>query len=129
MMGAERQKLPDLAAAVRKYGAYIFLLMGLIWAILAFLGGSSLLLWPTLTSLASGAFLIVKPKHKFTSALSKASALYGLLLAAYQAYVAIPLIGTLFTTIAAYSVASFSLIAIGNLALLYAGPSKGKTED
>lgn len=121
--------MPALADFVRKYSAYIFVAMGLVWAILSFVGGSSLLLWPTLTALASGALLIVRPQHRFTSALSKASALYGLVLAVYQAYVAVPLLGTLFTSIATYSVASFALIALGNLALLAAGSPERVAED
>ncbi len=114
------------AGSVRKYIPYIFIAMGLVWAIVALLGTTFLLLWPTLTSLATGALLIVRPVHRFTSALSKASALYGLALAAYQAYVAVPLLGTVFTTIAAYSFVSFTLIAVVNLVLLYAGSRREK---
>ncbi len=120
----EALEVSGLVGSVRKYIAYIFIVMGLVWAVLALLGASFLLLWPTLTSLATGALLIVRPEHRFTSALSKASALYGLVLAAYQAYVAVPLLGTVFATIAAYSFASFTLIAIVNVLLLYAGSPK-----
>jgi hypothetical protein len=106
--------------AVKKYLAYIFILLGIVWVAIILTGGAALLLWPALTSILSGALLLLRPEMKFSRALAKASALYGVLLAGYQAYVAIPLLGSLFSTFGTYSAASFTVIALLYLAILYA---------
>ncbi len=112
--------MAGVTEAVKRYLAYIFILLGLVWVAIIIAGGASLLLWPALTSIVSGALLILRPEMKFSRALAKASALYGVLLAGYQAYVALPLLGSVFSTFATYSVASFAVIALLYLALLYA---------
>ncbi len=105
---------------VRKHLQYLFIILGLVWVAIIFTGGAALLLWPAVTSLVSGALLILRPEARFSSALARASALYCVLLAGYQAYVAIPLLGSVFSTIASYSLASFAIIAILYMVLLYA---------
>ena len=112
--------MAGITEAVKKYLAYIFIVLGIVWVAIILTGGALLLLWPALTSIVSGALLLLRPERKFSRALAKASALYGVLLAGYQAYVAAPLLGSLFSTFATYSVASFAAIALLYLALLYA---------
>lgn len=122
--------MAGVTEAVKKYLAYIFIVLGLVWVAIILTGGATLLLWPALTSIVTGALLLLRPERKFSRALSKASALYGVLLAGYQAYVAIPLLSTVFSTFATYSAASFAVIALLYLALLYAsfGSPAGKAE-
>ncbi len=105
---------------VKKYLPYLFIILGLVWVAIIFTGGASLLLWPAVTSLVSGALLVLRPEGRLSSALSRASALYCVLLAGYQVYVAIPLLGSVFSTIASYSLASFAIIALLYLVILYA---------
>ena len=123
--------MAGVTEAVKKYLAYIFLILGLVWSAIILTGGATLLLWPALTSILSGALLILRPERKFSRALAKASALYGVLLAGYQAYVAVPLLGSVFLTFGTYSVASFTVMALLYLALLYAsfGSPGGKLEE
>jgi len=112
--------MAGITEAVKKYLAYIFIVLGIVWVGIILAGGALLLLWPAVTSILSGVLLFFRPERKFSRALAKASALYGVLLAGYQAYVAAPLLGSLFSTFATYSVASFAAIALLYLALLYA---------
>jgi len=116
--------------AVKKYLAYIFIVLGIVWVAIIITGGAALLLWPALTSIVSGALLILRPERKFSRALAKASALYGVLLAGYKAYVAVPLLVSVFSTFGTYSVASFTIMTLLYLALLYAsfGTPGGKLE-
>jgi len=122
--------MAGITEAVKKYLAYIFIVLGIVWVGIILAGGALLLLWPAVTSIVSGALLLLRPERKFSRALAKASALYGVLLAGYQAYVAAPLLGSFFSTFATYSVASFAVIALLYLALLYAsfGSPAGKLE-
>jgi len=122
--------MAGITEAVKKYLAYIFIVLGIVWVGIILAGGALLLLWPAVTSILSGVLLFFRPERKFSRALAKASALYGVLLAGYQAYVAAPLLGSLFSTFATYSVASFAAIALLYLALLYAsfGSPAGKLE-
>lgn len=110
--------MPNLSETFTTNVPYVFVAVGIAWIVVIVLGGSLLLLWPGATSIASGALLKTKPEERFSGALSRASALFGLILSGYQAYTAVPLFGTLFSTIAAYSFVSFAVVALVNLALL-----------
>jgi hypothetical protein len=115
--------MADVTGFVKKYLAYLFILLGLVWVGVIVSGAANILLWPALTSILSGVLLLVRPEGNFSTALSRASALYGVLLAGYQAYVAIPLLGSVFSTFAASSFASFGVVTVVYLALLYASLS------
>jgi len=115
--------MTNVTTSLRKYLPYLFVILGLVWVGTILFGGSFLLLWPAATSLLSGALLALRPEERLSSALARASALYCVLLAGYQVYVAIPLVGTVFSTFASYSLASFAIIALLYLVLLYASLS------
>jgi len=114
----------EIKEIVNQYLGYLYVILGLFWVGIIFAGGALLLLWPSLTSIASGGLLVLRPEKKLSSALAKASAIYAILLAGYQAYVSVALLGSVFSTIAAYSLASFAAIAILYTVLLYAAISR-----
>ena len=108
---------------LREYVAYAFLLMGVIWVVVAYAVGSLLVLWPVLTCFASGVLLRLKPGDRLTWAWVSATAVLGFLLSGYQSYVASTLVGGAFTSVASISAGAFAVFAVFHLVLLYAGNS------
>ncbi|MDV3276832.1 MAG: hypothetical protein LYZ69_00015 [Nitrososphaerales archaeon] len=98
--------------------AYVFVVVGLVWLGLVVLTSSTLVLWPVLACLISGALLKLRPASNLTTAWASASALMGLALSAYQVYVAAPLVTSDFATIAGASVAAFVVFGLFQLYLL-----------
>ena len=103
--------------------AYVFLVAGAVWLGVAFNIRSYLVLWPALTCLVSGGLLRVRPGERLTWAWASASAVLGLILSGYQAYVAVPLVGGPFSATASLSLVGFLAFAFLHLVLLYAGGS------
>jgi hypothetical protein len=99
---------------------YAYVIVGAIWLAVAVVSDTPLLLWPIVACVAGGALLKVRPTHRFTWAWTTAAAVMGFLLAAYQAYAAVPMIGGAFTILAIASLVAFAVFALGHLLLLYA---------
>ena len=121
-------EMAALSNRVRRYLPYAFIAAGVAWLAIIATGASFLLLWPAALSILSGIILKWKPGGRLSSALSRATALYGIVLAAYQVYVALPLLVGIFATIAALSVVSFLVLAVYNVVLLYGSIPKPAEE-
>jgi hypothetical protein len=115
--------MPRVLDTLRSNVAYAFIVVGAIWLGVAFNARSYLALWPVATSLLSGLLLRMRPNDRLTWAWASSSAVLGLLLSAYQAYVAIPLVGGALTSVASISLGGFSAFALVHLLILYAGNS------
>jgi hypothetical protein len=115
--------MPNLLDSVKANAAYAFLAVGVVWLVIAYLNHSYLVLWPVVTLMAAGTLLKIRPGDRLTWAWASSSAVMGLILSAYQAYVAVPLVGGPSTTIASESLGGFAAFAAVHLFLLYAGNS------
>ena len=115
--------MPTLYEKLKSNAAYTFLVVGAVWLAVALNVHSYLALWPVGTSVLSGALLKMRPGERLTWAWTSSSAVLGLILSAYQAYVAYPLIGGPFTSVASISLGGFSAFALVHLFLLYVGGS------
>lgn len=103
---------------------YLFIVVGVVWLGFAFLTSSYLLLWPVLACVISGVLLRTSPASNITAAWAGASALMGLVLSAYQAYVASSLVGGQLAEVAWASMAVFVVFALVHLYLLVASSSR-----
>lgn len=110
--------MPDILGLLRANIAYAFIAVGIIWAAVAFFVGL-LVFWPVGTCVAAGLLLRVWPGRRLTWAWSTSTAVLGLLLSAYAAYVNGLLVSTPFATIAGLSLAGFGTFAVAHLFLLY----------
>ncbi len=115
--------MPKFLEPLKARAAYAFFAVGIAWLAVAYVNHSYLVLWPVVTCLLSGVLLKVKPGERLTWAWASSSAVLGLLLAAYQAYVAFPLVGGPSSSIASESLGGFGVFAAVHLLLLYAGSS------
>lgn len=106
---------------VRSKTAYSNFALAALWAVVAAVTSSSLVVWPVFLFAVSGVLLMLRPADRFTWAWSMSSVTLGLLLSAYQAFVAITLIRTAFYMVAAVSLVLFLVFAIAHLVVLYAG--------
>lgn len=111
-------EMQSLASGIRSNTPYLFAAAGVVWLAAVVVTGSLLVLWPVLACVLSGVFLKAYPGSRFTSAWAGASALMGLALAAYQVYVAAPLVSGAFATIAWTSIVAFSIFAVFHVYLL-----------
>lgn len=102
---------------VKKNLAYAFVIFGAIWVAIALLAGSALVLWPAVACFAAGVLMRVRPGSRLSIAWGPSAAILGLLLCAYQAYVAVTLLSGSFVTIASLSVVVFVLLGLGHLYL------------
>ena len=108
---------------LRSNVAYAFLAVGAVWLGVALNLHSYIALWPVLTCFLSGVLLRMRPGDRLTWAWTSSSAVLGLLLSAYQAYAAVPLLGGTFSSVASISLGGFAVFALAHLVLLYAGNS------
>jgi hypothetical protein len=115
--------LPRIYGILKSNPAYGFFVVGVVWAIVAVWLGLVLVLWPALTCLAAALLLKLLPSERITWAWATSSAVLGLLVSAYQAYVAIPFINGTFSFVATETLAGFVLFALVHLVLLYSGYS------
>jgi hypothetical protein len=113
--------MPKILEGLKSGAAYAFISVGIVWLVVAYVNHSYLVLWPVVTSLLSGVLLKARPGHRLTWAWASSSAVLGLLLAAYQAYAAVPLVGGPSSLIASESLGGFAVFAAVHLILLYAG--------
>jgi hypothetical protein len=113
-----------LSTVLKTNLSYLFVAVGAIWLGFTVVTGSTLLLWPVLACVVSGILLRVAPSANFTAAWVGASALMGLVLSAYQAYVASSLLMGQLAEIAWLSLAAFVVFGLVHLYLLVASRSK-----
>lgn len=113
---------------LRDYAAYGFIIVGIIWVVVAYIVGSLLVLWPVATCLAGGVLLRLRPGERLTWAWVSSAAVLGFLLSGYQAYVATSLIGGALSSVASLSAGAFAVFAVSHLVLLYAGNSGSEPE-
>ena len=105
----------------KSYSAYAFVIAGLAWLAVAYELASLLVLWPAVACIVAGVLLKLRPGARLTWAWATSSAVLGLLLSAYAAFVAAPVISSAFSSIAIASFAAFSIFALAHVFLLYAG--------
>lgn len=115
--------MSKISGTLRSNAAYAFLIVGAVWLGVAVNVRSYLVLWPVLTCLLSGVLLKVRPAERLTWAWTSSTAVLGLILSAYQAYAAVPLVGGPFSSTASLALGGFSAFALAHLLLLYAGNS------
>ena len=115
--------MPKILEGLKTNAAYGFLAVGIVWLVVAYVSHSYLVLWPVVTSLLSGVLLKARPGQRLTWAWATSSAVLGLLLAAYQAYAAVPLVGGPSASVASESLGGFAVFAAVHVILLYAGSS------
>ncbi len=113
--------MPAPLKLLKANAPYAYGVMGVLWLAVAAVTGTLLLLWPVAACLVGGALLRMQPGKRLTWAWATAAALMGFLLAAYQAYAAVPLVAGAFAVVAGASLAVFAVFALGHLLLLYAG--------
>jgi hypothetical protein len=102
----------------------LFFVTGIFWAGVLVTGGGIVLGWAVLTCFASGIFLFMWTSSWVTRPLVAASALFGLILAGYQFYVALTALGTPVQSVAIISAPLFAVFAVVYIYLLYAGTSR-----
>jgi hypothetical protein len=102
----------------------LYFVAGVFWVGILATGGSVLLFWGALTCFLSGVFLIAWASSWITRPLTKATALFGLALTAYQLYVALTLIGTGLDSVALISGGLFAVFTVIYLYLLLFGGRK-----
>lgn len=112
-----------MSEALRNYLAYEFVVVGILWVVAAVSVGRAVVLWPAVTCLAAGVLLKVWPSGRLSWAWATASALLGLMVSGYQVYVALPLIGGVFSTVAVESLAAFAVFAVAHVVLFFTGYS------
>lgn len=108
---------------LRENAAYVFLAVGVVWVVVAYVVGSLFVLWPVVTCFAAGVLLRLRPGERLTWAWVSATAALGFLLSGYQAYVASSLVGSALSSVAAISAGAFSVFAVVHLLLFYLGNS------
>lgn len=115
--------MPKVSDILKSNVAYEFMVIGVVWAVVAVWLGLVMVLWPALTCLAAGLLLKFLPSGRLTWAWATSSAILGFLVSAYQAYVAIPFISSAFSSVATETLAGFALFALVHIVLLYSGYS------
>jgi len=116
--------MPKILDMLITNGSYFFIAVGVIWLAIAFLAGSLLILWPVVACIAGGIMLREWPSGRFTWAWCVATAVMGLLLAAYQVYAWLSFLGGAFSTLATLSTAGFAVLAVIHVLLFYVATSK-----
>ena len=115
--------MQSLSGMLRNNLPYLFVVVGAVWLGFVVVTGSTLLLWPVLACVISGVLLRIAPLSNFTAAWVGASALMGLVLSVYQAYVATALVTGRLAEIAWISLAAFVIFGVVHLYLLAASRS------
>ena len=116
--------MPSVLERAKTNGRYLFIVVGFAWVGGVYLAGP-LLLWPVFACIVAGLLLWFRPELRLTEPWARASAVMGLVLSAYQAYLAIPLLSGTLSTVAAGALAAFTVFAVVHLFLLWLG-SVGK---
>ena len=121
--------MPKVFALLKSSLPYEFIAVGVVWGIIAALVGVTVVLWPAVTCVLAGVLLKLQPSGRVTVPWATSSAVLGLLVSGYQAYVAIPMASGVFSTVAVETLVGFLVFAVVHLFLLYGGyrplPGKG----
>ena len=112
--------------AAKTNAAYAFIVVGVLWLVIAVITSAGLVLWPVGACLVAGVLLRLRPALRITWAWALATASLGFLLAAYQLYDWAPFIGGAFTAVAGAALAVFTILALAHVFLFYLGASKPK---
>lgn len=115
--------MPKASDILKSNLVYEFLVVGVVWAVVAVGLGLVMVLWPALTCLAAGLLLKFLPSGRITWPWATSSAILGFLVSAYQAYVAIPFVNSTFSLVAMETLVGFAFFAFAHLVLLYSGYS------
>lgn len=119
--------MPSFPALLRNNSPYAFIAVGLIWLAVAFIAGSTIILWPVVLCIASGLFLKMRPGQRITWAWATSSAAMGFIVSGYQAYYWVPLASGSLSSLAALSAGAFAVFAVAHVFLLYAGATSQRT--
>lgn len=111
---------------LKSSAAYFFIVVGVVWAGIGALTGTSLTAWPAAACLVAGVLLRIRPSYRLTWAWALATASMGFLVSAYEVYAWEPLVGGAFSTLAGESLGGFAVFAVVHLFLLYAGAAGPK---
>ena len=98
-------------------------MVGIVWAAIAIALGFAIVLWPALTCFVAGFLLKLQPVGRLTWPWATSSAVLGLLVSVYQAYIAVLFISGTFSLVAGETLAAFTVFALVHLILLYTGYS------
>ncbi len=116
--------MPSIADTIKANAAYVFVAVGVVWAVLAYVASAGVVLWPSATCLLSGVLMKLRPGERLTWAFSISSAALGLLVSGYQVYFWSPLVGGSASSMAGISMGLFGVFAAVHLYLIYAGSAK-----
>ena len=105
---------------------YAFIGVGVVWLVLA-IQVSYLVLWPSAACLLTALLLRMRPGQRLTWALARASALMGMLLSAYQAYISVGWVNGSFGGVATASLGLFAVFAAVHALLLVSDATSKKT--
>ena len=111
----------DIAETPRRYAAYFFILVGLVWAALGAITGAALVAWPAVACIAGGVLVKFFPGGRLTWSWGLATAAMGLIISVYEVYAWAPLVGGAFSGVADATLAGFLVFALVHVLLFYAG--------
>ena len=115
--------MPKFSDILKSNLAYEFIAVGIVWTVVAVGLGLALVLWPALTCYVAGLLVKFLPLERITWPWAISSAALGLLVSAYQVYVAIPFISSAFSLVGTETLVGFVVFAFVHLVLLYFGYS------
>ena len=116
--------MSSLIGKLNSNGAYLFIAVGVVWAVLGIYTGSWLVAWPAAACIVGGVLLRQMPGRKFTWSWSISAAAMGLMVSAYQVYAWAPLLGGAFSDLAGATLAGFAVFAVVHVLLAYAGSNR-----
>ena len=115
--------MPKVSDILKSNLAYEFIAVGIVWTVVAVGLGLALVLWPALTCYVAGLLVKFLPSERITLPWAISSAVLGLLVSAYQVYVATPFISSTFSLVGTETLVGFVAFAFVHLVLLYFGYS------
>ncbi|MDG6990206.1 MAG: hypothetical protein JRM99_02160 [Nitrososphaerota archaeon] len=118
--------MASVLGMLRTYAPYLFIAVGVAWGAIGAFTGSFLVAWPAVACVAGGVMLRQIPGHRLTWAWVVSTASMGLIVSVYQVYAWEPFLGGAFSTIAAASLAGFTVFALVHVLLFYVGASAAR---
>ena len=115
--------MPKVFDILKSNLPYEFIAVGVAWTVVAVGLGLALVLWPALTCYVAGLLLKFVPSQRITWPWANSSAVLGLLVSAYQVYVAVPFVSSTFSLVGTETLVGFVVFSLVHLALLYFGYS------
>ncbi len=105
----------------------LFFVAGVAWAGIVAAGGGVVLVWAALACFASGALLVMWASSWLTKPVVAASSVFGVIVALYQVYVGLTVVGGAVQSLAFVSVPLFLVLTVLYLYLFYANVLKQET--